>query len=276
MKPYKPHKKQAVILDAAWAHIQSVPNYKVSTRWLFYRLYDAGFYQRKEDYAKWKDLCSRARRRRYQDWQPNSIVNDTRHFIQGGHGADSVQEAINGLGDLIVLNKWRVQDTYVMLWYEARAMTQQFRYYTRHMDLMPMGGWASVEYRERIADHIETCAKVYGLPIVVLYFGDLDKAGLKIAQGTADKIAAVCSVPFKFIRCGLTMEQVQKYGVTENFEHPGNYQWESLTDAAAREIITDAIAPFFSHERISPIEAEEKKANDWLHAQLAQLRYESA
>ncbi len=42
---------------------------------------------------------------------------------------------------------------------------------------------------------------------------------------------------FSFERVGLTDQQVDDYGVPENPERPGTYQWEGLDDDAAQEMI---------------------------------------
>ncbi|GAJ17797.1 unnamed protein product, partial [marine sediment metagenome] len=48
-KKYEPRKEQADILDRAEEHIRSVP-YRVTARWLFYRLLQDGIYHGKDAY----------------------------------------------------------------------------------------------------------------------------------------------------------------------------------------------------------------------------------
>ena len=47
---YTPNSKGREILAAAWRFVSQVP-YKVTTRWLFYQLLQAGFYNSKDDYS---------------------------------------------------------------------------------------------------------------------------------------------------------------------------------------------------------------------------------
>ncbi len=59
---YEPQKQCAPILNAAMAHIQSVP-YKVTLRWLFYRLLQEGVYKKKQDYLNSFDYRQRPMRK---------------------------------------------------------------------------------------------------------------------------------------------------------------------------------------------------------------------
>src|SRR5690606_12535114 len=112
------------------------------------------------------------------------------------------------------------QDYYVELWFEARAMAQQFAYYTEHITLRPMGGHASIAFKWEIAKDLENASEWYGKPIRILYFGDLDPAGGTIMEVVEEDVRKWCGVDFDLIRCGLTMQQVRQYQVPENFEKP--------------------------------------------------------
>jgi hypothetical protein len=153
-------------------------------------------------------------------------------------------KSISEWGIYCHLDKWYSQSYYVELWYEARAMTDQFKHYTRNITLVPMGGQPSIAYKWELAKNIENAAKRYGVPIVILYFGDLDKAGENISRIVEEEVRKWCSASFDFIRCGLTQEQVDRYGIPENPEKPDEYQWEALPDGAAKEIITSSTGPY--------------------------------
>lgn len=58
---YNPRGETETILDRAWDLVQGVP-YKVSARWVFYRLLQEGFYSKKSDYKnKWIKTSSAAK-----------------------------------------------------------------------------------------------------------------------------------------------------------------------------------------------------------------------
>lgn len=220
---YAPRKDTQIILDRAYALVRSVP-YQVSARWLFYRLLQEGFYTSKADYAnKFLKAVSAARHAFYGDWQPDTLADETRESIYRGHGHNTPEDWINGLAEDIAcsLTKWHAQPHYVELWFEARAMRDQFEYYTDHITLRPMGGQPSIPYKWHIAKFLERAYQHYSKPIVILYFGDLDNAGGTISDTVEVDVRKWCQYEFEFIHCGLTAEQVALYNVPENIEKPG-------------------------------------------------------
>ena len=73
---YRPQQRQREILAAAWTHVQSVA-YRVSLRWLFYRLLQDGYYSTKKDYrGQFKPLMSRARHRQLDGWRITDTLTD--------------------------------------------------------------------------------------------------------------------------------------------------------------------------------------------------------
>lgn len=57
---YKPQLVQATLLDRAYELVESVP-YKVTARWLFYRLLQESFFKHKDDYkGKFLPLLAKA------------------------------------------------------------------------------------------------------------------------------------------------------------------------------------------------------------------------
>lgn len=270
---YKPQKKQREILARALDLVNSVP-YQVSARWLFYRLLQEGYYKSKSDYNnKFNPAISKARKAFYGGWRPDTLTDGMREAIVRGAGYTSVSSYLRGLAARApcVLDKWSGQDTYVELWFEARAMVQQFLHYTSHMTLRPLGGQPSIPYKWEAAKDMERLARAYDVPVVILYFGDLDSAGETIAEVVERDVREWCAVDFQFVHCGLTAEQVQLYGVPENPEKPGEYQWEALTDDAAREIITTHVDPFIRHDAFYEVEQQEQRATSWLRGKLDEV-----
>jgi hypothetical protein len=244
---YTPHGENKIILDEAFRLVQSVP-YRVSSRWLFYKLLQKGFYSTKEDYkGKWTPILSMARKREYNGWRRDTIEDDTRWRIPRTGFYMSVEHVVKNLPDAIsnsinlTIDHFYRQEVYVELWFEARAMAKQFMHYTKGIDLVPFGGDPSIPLKNDTAKHLENCAGWYGTPLQVLYFGDLDTKGGKIYESAVRDVQEWCSEPIQVTRCGLTLEQVQKYDLPENFEKPGQYQWEALEDWQAREIIEAAL-----------------------------------
>jgi hypothetical protein len=269
-KPYSPHAKTNAMLDRAWAYVQSVP-YQVSLRWLFYRLYQDGTYSDKSDYGNFEKLVTRARKRFYGGWRPDTLADDTRSPTYRGFGSATAQD---WLGDVVYrqgckLDKWQSQPRYVECWYEAAAMHAQFAHYTRHVTLRPFRGDPSLDFKWEIAKDLERWARRYpGKPIVILYFGDLDEKGEQIPDTVESDVREWSEARFHFVRCGLNYEHVTRYSLPENPESPGKYQWEALGDAEARELIAGNLERFVNLEAMDTVEAQEQRITDRFRSEL--------
>ncbi len=262
MAEWNPQKKSRKILDRGWEHVQSV-SYQVSARWLFYRLLQDGFYKAKDDYRnQFIPLFAEARKRYFQEWCPWSLVDESREMViraRGDRDADDWVTSLSKNGLYCSLDFWYSQDVYTLLMYEANAMTAQFQHYTP-CDLVPFGGCPGVYYKYQVAKHIEMASEKYELPVLVLYFGDLDPKGLEIPESALKDIREWCKVDFEFQRVGLNPGQEKKYNIPENPEKPGCYQWEALTDETAGDLITNAIAPYVNDKMIRTIRNTERAA----------------
>ncbi len=243
---WEPREAQKEILDLAMGHIQGVP-YAVSARWLFYRLLYVVYFA-KEDYkGKFLPLVARARKQFYNGWNPDTLMDDTRITYRGPTGYDSIEDFIDAVTNYISYesDKWWNQPYYIELWFEAKAMRGQFEYYTEEITLVPFGGDISIPAKSAAAKRLEAAYRKYNHPIKILYFGDDDKKGQTIPESALKDIRAWCGVDFDFIRCGLNEGDAEKYGIPDNPEKPGTYQWEALDDAQAQEIITNNVSEYF-------------------------------
>lgn len=255
--------KNEEILERAYEYVESVP-YKVSLRWLFYRLFQEGFYTKKNDYIKWKRICARARREQYMDWHPSTLTDGTRQRIVRGGGHESPNAWLDAVSEMkCTLDKWTNQKLYIELWFEARAMVGQFEHYTKNITLVPMAGNPSISHEWEISQALDSAERWYGLPIKILYFGDHDEKGYEIPRLTEKHIRAWCDVDFEIIRCGLTQAQVGKYNLPANPEKPG-YQWEALTDEQAKEIIEEYVGHYLDPLAIEKIRLLENEAEQEL------------
>ena len=269
---YNPQEKQKEILSRGLEIIGSV-QYKVSARWLFYRLFQEGFYLDKGDYKnKYIPTISRARHAFYNGWNPYILEDSTRACIWNGLGWSDVEKWIKNLSEKTCnLDKWVNQDYYIECWFEARAMTAQFEHYTEFVNLRPMGGQPSIPFKYETAQDLSSVSRSYGNPIVILYFGDCDNAGEIISQTIERDVRKWAGVPFDFIYCGLTSEQASEYDVPENPEKPGQFQWEALLDQGAKEIITESMEPYINQDCLSETQQSEEEAEEWISEKLTGL-----
>jgi hypothetical protein len=271
---YNPQLKTREILDRAWEHVNSVP-YTVGLRWVFYRLLQDGYFADKKDYQDLSGYLSSARNRWYMDWRPWTLADETREMFPYVNDGSPPEPDINRLinkssvearNDIDLL-KYELkhykyvcgysidpnylQDHFIIIMYEARAMTEQFRTYTKGITLCPFGGQPSIPYKWKLAKFIEEKCHYYDKSGLVLYFGDHDDAGdLIYRTGEADIKKWCFNTSVEFVKCGLTLEQAQYYDVPEQFDHPGNYQWEALTDTQAREIIQTSLENYYNFEAV--------------------------
>jgi len=266
MSKYKPQKDQADILDKAYDLIQSVP-YRVTARWLFYRLLQESCFKDKDAYkAKILPLLSKARKSFYKKWTPETLADDTRITVIRGNGWTSEMGFLKAVGRAVcTLDKWQDQDYYVELWFEAKAMKAQFEYYTDHITLRPFGGDCSIAFKWQIAKELEEAYKRYGKPIVILYFGDMDPKGFQIPISAVKDIRQWAKVDFEFIRCGLNQGDEVTYNIPENPDKPGTYQWEALSDEAARELIKNWTEKYISQGLFQSTESLEKDITNQFH-----------
>lgn len=255
---YNPQPKQAAIIDRAFELVQSVP-YQVTARWLFYGLLQEGVYQDKDSYkSKFLPLIAKARKNFYKLWRPDTLADDTRDPIIRGDGFFDEKQWLTAVGKVkCSLDKWQYQPNYVECWFEAKAMRGQFEHFTQHVTLRAFGGDPSIPCKWQIAKELEEAWELYNKPIVIVYFGDLDPKGLSIPESALADIQAWCSVDFTFIRAGLNPGDEVGYGIMENPEKPGTYQWEALSHDTAGQIINESIEPFVDYDCFKFAEQQE-------------------
>lgn len=259
---YEPQKKCVPILDAAIAHINSVP-YKVTLRWVFYRLLQDGFYRRKEDYSPFRRLQAQARKHFYNGWRPDTFADDTREFIDQGNGWRNVDEWLEAVSQAEYKETiWNSQKYYIEIWFEAGAMVAQFKYYAPEVPLFSFHGDCSIAPKWEAAKRLEGASQEYELPIVIFYFGDEDEKGLMIPESAAQDIKKWCAVPFEFIRAGLNLGDGKRLGLQESIDKPGAYQWEALSDAQAEDLIETALSNYFDFDAIDNLRDSDKHTSD--------------
>ena len=228
-------------------------------QWLFYRLLQESFFQDKDAYkAKFLPLLSKARKSFYKEWTPETLSDDTRIAVIRGAGWTSESSFLKDVGQATcILDKWQDQDCYLEIWFEAKAMKGQFEHYTEHVTLRPFGGDCSISFKWQIAVELEEKHDQYQTPVVILYFGDLDPKGLQIPESAVRDIRQWTDVDFEFIRCGLNPGDELIYHIPQNPDKPGTYQWEALSDSAAKELIESWVGKFISLGSFDSTESRE-------------------
>ncbi len=259
-RDYNPRVETAKILDEAYKLSQSVP-YNVTLRWLFYGVFQKGLIggDKKKGYNNFKQWIVSARKGFYKEWRPWTLVDDTRNPIvrvsdykDGNAWRDFYSKNLG-----INLDIFYYTDVYSEFWFEAAAMSSQFRHYSDFVTLRPMKGSPSIDAKHKIAKELEEKYAKYKKPIKVFYFGDLDPKGLEIGEQAIFDIRTWCRAPIIFERIGINQNQVSDLGLIDNPDKPGTYQWESLSDSAAEKLITDTL-----NRVIDPVLADEFRGEE--------------
>ena len=222
-------------------------DYSPSTRWCFYRVMDR-YKLPKSAWGTFKQTQSTWRKQEREGWAPDTLSDSVREINYAGYGVSSKEEFYREmLESPPAVGIWDDLPFYAEVWFEAEAMNGQFEHYVREawwITTRPFRGDYSIEKKYQAANDLLAMAKK-GKAITILYFGDCDMKGKVIPFSALKDIKNWMyryEDQLQFYVAGLTVEQAHHYGLPENFERPGQWQWEALSDAQAKEIIKDALA----------------------------------
>jgi len=230
------------------------------------------YHLEKSDYANFDSAISRARKQELDGWKPDTLADESREVIDnlwhreafGVSDYDDFEMSANGevrqLFFGITTPIWHSKiGFYAEVWFEAKAMTGQFQHFIpREFTLRPFGGDYSIPKKFEAAMKILEMRDGGRRRVKILYFGDCDDKGRMIPKSALKDIQEWATADFDFYQVGLTESQVQKFQLPENPERPGQYQWEALNDAQARELIEEGLS-------LLPLD-ELKRTKEWAEA----------
>lgn len=259
-------------LEQAMRYVRSV-DYRVSLRWLFYRMVQGHGYQKK-DYNRFKSAIAKARKRYIRGWHPAILADETRSIYNPGRSStSSIEDWVSSVqqGIRCNLDKHMYQQNRVHVWFEAKAMAEQFKKYTApyFVPLAPFGGDPSIPFKKELADLITRDSRK-GQKVVVLYFGDYDKKGQQIPLSALDDVRRWTPYTFSYYRIGLNFGHISRYSIPENPSRKNEYQWEALDDAGARDVITRSLDRFIDIDAITKVQDIERRAESDLASHLVQ------
>lgn len=224
------------------AQVLALP-YSPSLRWAFYRIMDR-FGLGKSDWHRFKCASSRWRKNELDGWAPDTLMDSVRSAQYRGFGQVTEMEWRKRMIESSPLSMiYNDLDFYVEVWFESKAMSGRFEYYLAkpfRITMRPFRGDYTIPMKWETAKHIDRMCEA-GKKVYILYFGDADAKGEIIPTSALKDIRKWCKNDFEFIIGGLTAKQATDLKLPENFERPGQWQWDALTDKAAGKIIMDTI-----------------------------------
>lgn len=287
-KEYPTKPEIVEVLGAAERLVDSTP-YRVSLRFVFYGLWQSGFFshvtltandrmkgrtEKEKAYDWWMGIKRKAVRSGI--WLPDFLVDDTREGQLTGGGNESVEEWLEALqrhGVGCALDKWRDQENHVIVAFEARDMGGQFEHYCGRffVDRFPLGGHASQDLKADIAKRMMDLDD--GRPIHVLYFGDYDEGGLSIPEYTFRDVRLWYPIEFTAWRVAIERHHVDEYDLPDNPSKPGAYEWQSLSHEQAGQIIVPALESLIDTDLIDEILDEQEEAEEKVRDALGKIEF---
>lgn len=276
-----PESQALTLIQEAFDASKSVP-YKVSLRWIFYRLWQQGtlahvpatprMSKKENAYVRLKSTCSKAVH--YGALDPDWVADETRR--EGGRsGYSSAANWIESLKYLeCYIDYWWNQPYYVMIAFEAEAMVQQFNYYTSDYGcrLWPMKGDPSNPYKLKIAETVDYVSRLFAVSVIILYFGDLDVKGQSIPEAAFRDVHQWCrDADLTVYRVGLNPGDEVEFDLPDIPGKPGAYQWEALQDDQAAELILNALREFLDEDILEEVKVKEKETTDLVQEMLENL-----
>ena len=183
---------------------------------------------------------------------------------------DDLEDFITNVAFLYRYDVWHSSEIQVEVWCESRSLAQVLRPVTEELrvPLYPCGGNASIEFTHSAVQQMLRRAK----PVHVVYAGDLDPAGLTIAESLASEIRLHLQglLPLEFEHVGLTQEQVKEHGL-EDMGHPRKpgekrhpeiewcYEAEALPAEEMRSLVRTAVERHLPHLALAFHLAAEKE-----------------
>jgi len=184
----------------------------------------------------------------YIDGEIESIKNSFRHLKDAPDNYDGeCKEGIKGIDP----GRWYNQPNYVEIWCESRTIQPDLVKFQSDLKVkvVASGGFTSVSYMNENCERLIQIANDYDHieKIIILYFGDYDKAGEDIAQNLKNGLEWYGVENFEFLRVAVTEEQIKKYKLVANPERKGNVQLEAFLTTKKRleifkKIVQDAVA----------------------------------
>lgn len=239
-RPIKRRRRTEAQVDQLEIQILDVlgEDHPQSVRHVFYRMTNPRLSEpvekSKRGYVQVQDRVVRMRRsgRLPYGW----IADATRrgYFVDTFSGAGDFLRRVKGLyrADL-----WQQSDFYCEVWTESRSIAGVIQDDCEELavSLYPCGGFSSISLAYQAAESIN--ARRDGKPVVILYIGDYDPAGVLIDVALERELREHLrdDVEMTFGRLGITAQQIEEYDLPSKPRKDGDRRAQHIAETVEAE-----------------------------------------
>ncbi|WP_340672530.1 hypothetical protein [Bradyrhizobium ottawaense] len=172
---------------------------------------------------------------------------------------------------------WRMSGYYCEVWTESRSLAGVVEDDCRELavSLYPAGGFSSITLAYQSAEAINDCSR--GRPVVILYIGDYDPAGVLIDVALERELREHIEpgIELNFRRIGITAEQIERYDLPskprkekdKRAQHiRETVEAEAMPASILRGILRENIEALLPKRALDIARVEEQSARDYFRA----------
>ncbi len=188
-------------------------------------------------YAQVQDRMTKMRRS--GDLPYNWITDATRrgYFTDTFSGTGDFLRRVHGL---YRANLWQHSDFYCEVWTESRSIAGVIQGDCEELavSLYPCGGFTSISLAFQAADYINS--RRDGKPVVILYIGDYDPAGVLIDVALEQELRQhlLSDIDMTFSRIGITAAQIEQYDLPSTPRKAGDRRSLHVNETVEAEALS--------------------------------------
>jgi hypothetical protein len=168
---------------------------------------------------------------------------------------------------------WRTASYYCEVWVESRSIAGTIQHVCEELavSLYPTGGFSSISLAYEAAEQIKRASD--GRPVVILYIGDYDPAGVLIDVALERELRAHLpqDITIYFHRLGITKEQIARYdlpskprkeGDRRSPQVEGTVEAEAMPANVLRQLLRDHVEQLLPPQalRVAKVNEESQRA----------------
>ena len=215
---------------------------RLTVRQCYYQLVSRAIIQNsKTEYENIVDLVRDGRLAGLLDWE---AFEDRGRYVRENPHWNSPKEIIEAAARQYRIDTRQTQPYYIEAWIEKDSLVSILEDICRPLDVSCLScrGFSRVTALYEASERI----KADGRPSIILYCGDHDPSGLRIAQNIAERFSQTFELTnLTFRRIGITYEQVKAMNLPPfpAKEKDKNYDWYVRTTGLTEAWEVDALPP---------------------------------